>query len=200
MCLTLRDPMHCSPWNSPGQNAGGGSLSFLQGNLPNPGIKPMSPALQVDSLPAEPQGKSRNIGVGSVSLLQGIFPTQELNQGLLHCRQILYQLSYHLVPPCKNILNVDKGTELFYPQQWEQRVSALPWQNGHTSFLHTLKCTEFLVRPSTPWGFPHSSIGKESACSAGDPGLIPGSGKSPGEGNGKPLQYSCLENPMDRGA
>ena len=50
--------------------------------------------LQVDSLPAEPQGKPKNTGVGSLSLLQGIFPTQELNQGLLHCRQILYQLSY----------------------------------------------------------------------------------------------------------
>ena len=42
--------------------------------------------------------------------------------------------------------------------------------------------------------------GKESACNAGDPSLIPGSGRSPGEGNGYPLQYSCLENPMDRGA
>ena len=41
---------------------------------------------------------------------------------------------------------------------------------------------------------------KESACNAGDPGSIPGSGRSPGEGNGYPLQYSCLENPMDRGA
>ena len=40
----------------------------------------------------------------------------------------------------------------------------------------------------------------KSVCSAGDPGLIPGSGRSPGEGNGNPLQYSCLENPMDRGA
>ena len=47
--------------------------------------------------------------------------------------------------------------------------------------------------------FPHSSVGKESACDAGDPGLIPGSGRSSGEGNGNPLQYSCLENPMDRG-
>ena len=46
---------------------------------------------------------------------------------------------------------------------------------------------------------PGSSIGQESACSAGDPGWIPGSGRSPGEGNGNPLQYSCLENPMDRG-
>ena len=44
------------------------------------------------------------------------------------------------------------------------------------------------------------SDGKETACSAGDPGSIPGSGRSPGEGNGYPLQYSCLENPMDRGA
>ena len=43
------------------------------------------------------------------------------------------------------------------------------------------------------------SDGKESACSMGDPGLIPGSGRSPGEGNGNPLQYSCLENSMDRG-
>ena len=49
-------------------------------------------------------------------------------------------------------------------------------------------------------GFPHSSVGKESAYNAGDPGLIPGSGRSPGEGNGNPLQDSCLENSMNRGA
>ena len=48
--------------------------------------------------------------------------------------------------------------------------------------------------------FPCSSVGKESACNAGDPGSIPGSGRSPGERNGNLLQYSCLENPMDRGA
>ena len=48
-----------------------------------------------------------------------------------------------------------------------------------------------------PGGFPHSSVGKESACSVGDPSLIPGSGRSPGEGNGYPLQYSGLENSMD---
>ena len=45
--------------------------------------------------------------------------------------------------------------------------------------------------------FPGGSDGKASACSAGDPGLIPGLGRSPGEGNGNPLQYSCLENFMD---
>jgi len=54
--------------------------------LLNPGIEPRSPALQADSLPDEPPGKSKNTGVGSLSLLQGIFPTQKLNRGLLHCR------------------------------------------------------------------------------------------------------------------
>ena len=58
--------------------------------LPNPGIEPRSPTLQADSLPTEPQGKPKNTRVGSLSLLQWIFPTQELNQGLLHCMQILY--------------------------------------------------------------------------------------------------------------
>ena len=48
-------------------------------------------------------------------------------------------------------------------------------------------------------GIPGHSNGNESACSAGDLGLIPGSGTSPGEGNGNPLQYPCLENLMDRG-
>ena len=49
-------------------------------------------------------------------------------------------------------------------------------------------------------GFPQSLVGKESACNAGDLALIPGLGRSPGEGNGNLLHYSCLENPMDRGA
>ena len=53
---------------------------------------------------------------------------------------------------------------------------------------------------STNLGFPGGSYGKESACNEGDPGSIPGSRRSPGEGNDNPLQYSCLENLMDRGA
>ena len=52
----------------------------------------------------------------------------------------------------------------------------------------------------TNMGFPCGSAGKEPACNAGDPDLIPGLGRSPGEGNENPLQYSCLENPMDRGS
>ena len=50
------------------------------------------------------------------------------------------------------------------------------------------------------WGFPYSSISKESVYNAGDPGSTPGLGRSPGGGNSNPLQYSCLENPTDRGA
>ena len=68
------------------------------GDLPNPGIEPRSRTLQADSLPSEPQGKPKNTGVGSPLLLQWIFLTQELNQGLLHYRRILYQLSYQRCP------------------------------------------------------------------------------------------------------
>ena len=50
----------------------------------------------------------------------------------------------------------------------------------------------------SPQGFPGSSDGKESACNAGDPGSIPGLGLPPGEGNGNPIEYSCLKNAMDR--
>ena len=61
------------------------------GNLPYPGTEPRSPALWVNSLPAEPQAKLKDTGVVSLSLLQRIFPTQESNQDLLHYRQILDQ-------------------------------------------------------------------------------------------------------------
>ena len=71
-----------SPGNSPGLNTKVDSHSLLQGDLPNPGIETRSPALQADSLPAEPPGKPKNTGVGSLSLLQQIFPTQESNLGL----------------------------------------------------------------------------------------------------------------------
>ena len=86
-CPILWDPMDCSlsgssvHGESPGKDTGV--------DLPNPGIKPRSLALQADSLLTEPPGKPKNTGVDSLSFLQGIFLTQELNQGLLHCRWIL---------------------------------------------------------------------------------------------------------------
>ena len=61
--------------------------------------------------------------------------------------------------------------------------------------IHTHLTVDF-----NPIGLPRRHSGKESACNAGDADLIPGWGRSLGEGNGNPLQYSCLENPIDRGA
>ena len=69
------------------------AFSFSRGSS-----QPRSPTLQVDSFPAEPHGKPEKTGVGSLSLLQGIFPTQELHWGLLHGRWILYQLSHQGSP------------------------------------------------------------------------------------------------------
>ena len=97
-CLTLCNPMDCTVHG------------ILQARIPewvafpfsrgssNPGIQPKSPTLQADSLPAELREKPKNTGVGSLSLLQQLFPIQELNRGLLHCRRILYQLSYQGSP------------------------------------------------------------------------------------------------------
>ena len=64
--------------------------------------------------------------------------------------------------------------------------------------MDELTYTVVFIRTSSS-GFPGGSDGKEYAYNAGDLGSIPGSGRSPGEGNGNPIQYSCLENPMDGG-
>ena len=98
LCPTLCDPMGCSP------------LGILQARILEWVAIPVSrgssqprdwtqfSCMQADSLLPELPGKSKNTGMGSLSLLQGIFLTQELNQGLLHCRQILSQLSYQGSP------------------------------------------------------------------------------------------------------
>ena len=100
------------------------------GDLPDPGIKPRSPALQADSLLTELQGK--------LSLLVIV--------------------------------------------------------------LRRKKKLEIITGNKSAVGFPLGLDNKEPACNVGDLGLIPGSGRSSGEGNGSPLHYSCLENPMDRGS
>ena len=88
------------------------------GDLPNPGIEARPPTLQADSLPTEPSGKPKNTEAGSPSLLQGIFPTQELNQCLLHCRQILYQLRY-LGKIQNNKGHIQKTHSKHYSQWWK---------------------------------------------------------------------------------
>ena len=74
------------------------------GDLPDPGIEPRSPALQVDSLPGEPPGKPKNTGVGNLPLLQGTFPTLESNQGLLHCRWGGFSTRYQVSPLQPHVL------------------------------------------------------------------------------------------------
>ena len=102
------------------------------GDLPDPGTRPRSPALQEGSLPAEPPGKPQNTGVGSLSLLQQIFLIQELNQGLLHCRQILYQLSHKEAPLSIELLPSDPeegaGEELDVEPLWSQHGAGAPAQ------------------------------------------------------------------------
>ena len=88
------------------------------GDLSKPAIEPRSPSLQAGTLPAEPQGKPKHAGVGSLSLLQHVFPTQELNWGFLHCRQILYKLSYQGSP------SLELGCKL-HKQPLLKRISLL---------------------------------------------------------------------------
>ena len=77
------------------------AVPFSRGSSHNPGIEPKS-------LPAEPPGKSKITGVGSLSLLQQTFLTQKLNQSLLHCRQILYGLSYRVSPSFSDKWHIDQ--------------------------------------------------------------------------------------------
>ena len=102
-CLTLCNPMDYTVMKFSRPQYWSGLPFPSPGDLLNPGIEPRSLPLQADSFPAQPQGKHKNTGVGSLSLLQWIFLTQESNQGLLHCRQVFYQLSYQGNP---NILQL----------------------------------------------------------------------------------------------
>ena len=144
-----------SPCNSPGQNTGVAAFPFSRGSSQLRDRTQVS-WLQADSSPAEPQGKPKNTGMGSLSLLQGVFLTRESNGGLLPTEPL---------------------GKLGGP-------GSFPCLCSHSVLFIFV-------------GFLDSSVGKESACNAGDPGSISGSGRSPGEGKGYPLQYSGLENSMD---
>ena len=110
-------PLSSVHGDSPRKNTGVGCHPSPR-DLPNPGIETRSLTLQVDVLPSEPPGKPKNTGVGSLSLLQRIFLTQELNQVLLYCRQILYRLNPSRKPrdavPKQELFwnyNTQEGTE-----------------------------------------------------------------------------------------
>ena len=101
---SLRPHRLYSLWNSQGQYPGVGSLFPFSRGPSHPRDGTQASHVAGDSSPAEPQGKPKNPGAGGISLPQQIFSTQELNQGLLHCRRILHQLSYEESPKTKHIL------------------------------------------------------------------------------------------------
>ena len=123
LCPTLWDPMDYTVHGILQARILEWVVSPSPGDLLNPGIKPRSHALQADSLPAEPPGKPKNTGVGSLSLLQWIFPTQELNWSLLRCRRILHQLSYEGSPisyiPIQNKKFIKFEKKISWPETYE---------------------------------------------------------------------------------
>ena len=98
-----------------------------------------------------------------------------------------FESKFHLVAHDMNNC-VALSFSLIYPYHISKLTSL-------SKYTHICACVYICVL-----GFPGSLVSKESACSAGDRSLIPGSERSSGEGNGNPLQFSCLESPMDRGA
>ena len=98
---------------------------------------------------------------------------------------------------CQKVLDLERGPQSPPPAEelWAQAFCS-----HHRVYLLHSSAIVFLFVFTRLSGLPGSLDGKQSTCNAGDLGLIPGSGRSPGEGNDNPLQYFCLENPMDGGA
>ena len=124
LCPTLCNPVDYGEVEFSRQEYWSGLPCPPPGDPPNPEIELRSPTLQADSLPAEPPGKPKNTGVGSLSLLQGIFPTQGSNPGLLHFRQILYQLSHQEKPKNTGVGSLSLLQKIF------------PTQESNWGFLH----------------------------------------------------------------
>ena len=119
----------------------------------------------------------------SCSQACGIFPAQGSNPCLLHWQVNSLPLSHQEIPGPVHVFF------FFFHLSF-----------GHAACRILVPQPRIEPRPSAVRGFPGGSNGKESAFNAGDLSSIPGSGRFPGEGKGCPLQYSCLENSMDRGA
>ena len=163
--------------------------------------------------------QARILGVGCHALLQGIFPAQGLNLRflrLLHCqvsslplvppRKPMYIYTIHVcvchIHTFEYVLVTQSCPTLCDPKDYNPPSRILcPWDfPGKNTGVGCVPFSNIWVYVCIYiWGFPGGSDGKESAYNAGDLGLIPGLGRSLGEGNGYPLQYFYLENPMDRG-
>ena len=133
-------------------------------DLPNPRVEPRFPALQADSLLSKPPGNPKNIGVSSLSLLQGNFPTQELIWGLLHCRWILNQLSYQRNPQKHTALyKIDKNKILLYSTRtYIQYVlhCLLEFAQIHIHWVRDISNNCILYQPLLllPWIFPRNRV------------------------------------------
>ena len=121
-----------SPWNSPGQNSGVGSLSLLQGIFPTQGSNPGLPHCRQILYQLRHKGSSRILEWVAYSFSRGISPTQELNRGLLRCGWILYQLSYQGSPH-----QYLKHLHLYMPHTDTQTHTHTPYTYTHT---HTFLC------------------------------------------------------------
>ena len=121
------------------------------GDLPNSGIRGRSPALQADSLPSEPPGEPKNTGVGNLTLLQRIFLTQEWNQGFLHCRQTLYQLSYQF-SSAQFSRSVVSDSLRPHESQHTRLPCPSPTPRGHTQ-THVHRVSD-AIQPSHPLSSP----------------------------------------------
>ena len=138
----------------------------------------------------------KKIGVGCHFLPQRIFPTQESNLSILHCRQILYQLSHKGSP-----FNVREAEFIMF---FQPKDLNLYLKNQSIQGSCSIICIKAMALRASVYypscGLPRWLNGKWPPANVGDMGSIPGWGRSLAERNGYPLQYSCLENSMDRGA
>ena len=128
MKVTQTCPTLCDPWTIQSRVLELVTFPFSRISS-QPGIEPRSPTLQADSLPSEPPGKHMNTGAHNLSLLQGMFPTQGLNLGILHCRQLLYHVSHQgsqLVSPCLCLGAMVTTGDL----DERDEVHSLPWAFG----------------------------------------------------------------------
>ena len=156
LCLTLCDPITVACQASLSmrfsrQEYWSGWPCPPPGDLPNPGIEPRSPTLQVDSVPSEPPEKPKKTGVGSLSLLQGIFLTQELNWGLLHCTWILYQLSYQGSPYQYQFSSVQSLSRVPLCDPMNRSTPSLPVHHQLPEFTQThIHRVGDAIQPSHP--------------------------------------------------
>ena len=173
------------PWDFSRQEYWSGLPFPSPGDLPIPGLEPWSPALQADSLPTEipvkwiPVRVEWSASFFHLSLLFVYGTMFRFYSGNSKVCKTHDALSKYCLLKCKSDLELGEWLSLI----WCWRLWAI-------SRSRLLGCSEIKLQVYSIWYFPGSSVGKESACKAGDPGSIPGLGRSSGEGIGYPLQYS----------